>query len=113
MLAHVGAEEPPNYHTMNLNTVDHHGDLMDRSGMRQGFWLKLHTPSYDIFEPTYIQVTTHIDFIHIFRRGIGGVLGHNQEVKVQRLSSRMVLRGCWTTGGLTPAQPSPIAQHIC
>lgn len=35
MLAHVkGAEEPPNYHTVNLIAVDHHGDLMDRSGIR-------------------------------------------------------------------------------
>lgn len=67
----------PDYHTRKLYTIHHNGDIMDRTDVVQGFWLKLHTPTIDTYDVTYIQVSTHLDIIHVFRKGIGSIFGHN------------------------------------
>lgn len=110
MLLQAG-DQVPDYHTRKLFTIHQHGDIMDRTDLLQGFWLKLHTPTIDTYDVTYIQVLTHIDFIHVFRRGIGSIFGHNQELKFQRMGSRMMTRGCWHKYGDRPE--SPMARHIC
>ena len=73
-------EALPGVVTRKRYAVHHDGDLMDRTVLQQGCWLKISSPKAS-FDDTYFRVAGSFDFIHVFRAGVGSMFGHNQEMK--------------------------------
>lgn len=75
----------PHLRTRKRFAIHHHGDVMDRTALYQSLFFKIDEPS-GTYGTTYFKVEGILDFIHVFKQGIGSRFGPSQELKSQRMS---------------------------
>jgi hypothetical protein len=77
-------------------TVDHDGDVLDRSVVRTNLFMVFGDEDSDT--KTIVPFEFELDVIHMFKQGVSSRLGHVQEIKGQRMGFEITMKDCILIG---------------